>query len=103
MMVQDSTLFWESHFLGVNKALEPYEAEGNDTQQQRAGAHSLADVQDMERKGKAESQTPEENSRAERPQVSQVLSTQKRPGSGFGDLCYTVLRTAQKTPQVADS
>lgn len=49
---QHSALFGESHFLEVNKALVPCEAGGNGSQQQKAGAHGLADTRGME--GEAE-------------------------------------------------
>lgn len=64
---QHSALFGESHFLEVNKALVPCEAGGNDSQQQKAGAHSLADTRGMEgeaeQKRKAGSQGPRRNSK----------------------------------------
>lgn len=51
MMVWPSALCGGSHFLEVNKALLPYEATGNGSQQQKAGVHMVY-TQDME--GEAE-------------------------------------------------
>ena len=48
MMGRHLALFGESHLLEANKALVPYAAGGNDSQQQKAGAHGLADTQGME-------------------------------------------------------
>jgi hypothetical protein len=67
MMGRHLALFGESHLLEANKALVPYAAGGNDSQQQKAGAHGLADTQGMEgeaeQKGRARSQEPGRDSR----------------------------------------
>lgn len=61
-LVVHIALFGESHFLEANKALVPYKVGGNGSQQQKAGAHGLADTQGMEgeaeQKGRARSQEP---------------------------------------------